>query len=218
MRHVDEPQPRPVRDRRRARPGTSGLRDHRCLEGGSRLFEGQQLGRSATTPGPKLSRDRIRPVLEARSILHPGALDPAVTQATIDRTICVSGWTETVRPPESVTEREKWASMAAYEDTGSMDGYEYDHVVPLELGGATNDPRNLWPEPGASPNPKRRGRKQLETSGLRPANLAGSGAARDRRELDLLRRAMTRDTLSCDQAGSANRMALCPAGSRTRSR
>ena len=26
--------------------------------------------------------------------------------------------------------------------------------MPLELGGATNDPRNLWPEPGASPNPK----------------------------------------------------------------
>ena len=25
---------------------------------------------------------------------------------------------------------------------------------PLELGGAVNDPRNLWPEPGASPNPK----------------------------------------------------------------
>jgi hypothetical protein len=26
--------------------------------------------------------------------------------------------------------------------------------VSLELGGARNDPRNLWPEPGASPNPK----------------------------------------------------------------
>src|ERR1700754_2454701 len=24
----------------------------------------------------------------------------------------------------------------------------------IQLGGATNDPRNLWPEPGASPNPK----------------------------------------------------------------
>jgi hypothetical protein len=44
--------------------------------------------------------------------------------------------------------------MAAYGDTGSMAAYEYDHFVPLELGGATNDPRNLWPEPGASPNPK----------------------------------------------------------------
>jgi hypothetical protein len=44
--------------------------------------------------------------------------------------------------------------MAAYGDQQSMDSYEYDHLVPLELGGATNDPRNLWPEPGASPNQK----------------------------------------------------------------
>ncbi len=84
----------------------------------------------------------------------PGALNPAVTQATTDRTICVAGWTATVRPPESITEPEKAASMAAYSDTGSMGDFEYDHFVPLELGGATNDPRNLWPEPGPSPNPK----------------------------------------------------------------
>jgi hypothetical protein len=84
----------------------------------------------------------------------PGSLNPAVIQATIDRTICAEGWTATVRPPESITEQEKAASMAAYGDTGSLGDYEYDHFVPLELGGATNDPRNLWPEPGASPNPK----------------------------------------------------------------
>ena len=84
----------------------------------------------------------------------PGALNPAVRQGTIEKTICVEGWTETVRPPEAVTEPEKRASMAAYGDSGSMGNYEYDHFVPLELGGATNDRRNLWPEPGASPNPK----------------------------------------------------------------
>ncbi len=84
----------------------------------------------------------------------PGALNPAVTQATIDRTICVSGWTDRVRPPETVSEQEKAASMSAYGDAGSLDSYEYDHFVPLELGGATNDPRNLWPEPGESPNAK----------------------------------------------------------------
>lgn len=84
----------------------------------------------------------------------PGAVNPAVTQATINRTICVHGWTKTVRPSESITEAEKRASMAAYGDTRSMGSYEYDHFVPLELGGATNDARNLWPEPGATPNPK----------------------------------------------------------------
>jgi hypothetical protein len=81
-------------------------------------------------------------------------LNPAVTQQTIDQTICVSGWTKTVRPSESITEQEKTASMAAYGDAGSMHDYEYDHLISLELGGATNDARNLWPEPGASPNPK----------------------------------------------------------------
>lgn len=84
----------------------------------------------------------------------PGALNPAVTQATIAQTICVSGWTETVRPSESVTEPEKIASMAAYGDSSSPHEYEYDHLVSLELGGALNDARNLWPEPGGSPNPK----------------------------------------------------------------
>jgi hypothetical protein len=78
----------------------------------------------------------------------PGAVNPAVTQATIGSTICRSGWTATVRPAVSITEPEKLASMVAYGLQGSPSAYEYDHLVPLELGGATNDPRNLWPEPG----------------------------------------------------------------------
>jgi hypothetical protein len=84
----------------------------------------------------------------------PGALNPAVTQETIRQTICVAGWTSTVRPPESITEPEKKASLTAYGDSGPLGAYEYDHLIPLELGGATNDRRNLWPEPGGSPNPK----------------------------------------------------------------
>jgi hypothetical protein len=76
----------------------------------------------------------------------PGAVNPAVTQATIGSTICRSGWTSTVRPLESITEPEKLASMRAYGVSGAS-GYEYDHFVPLELGGAVNDARNLWPEP-----------------------------------------------------------------------
>jgi hypothetical protein len=77
----------------------------------------------------------------------PGALNPAVTQSTISSTICKSGWTSSVRPGESVTEPEKLASIKAYGDTGPVSSYEYDHQVPLELGGAVNDARNLWPEP-----------------------------------------------------------------------
>lgn len=77
----------------------------------------------------------------------PGATNSAVTPPTIYRTICRSGWTSTVRPPESITEPEKYGSMAAYGYPSRMVGrLEYDHLIPLELGGAPNDPRNLWPE------------------------------------------------------------------------
>jgi hypothetical protein len=94
------------------------------------------------------------PYSEPDPACTPGAVNPAVTQATIDRTICVSGWTKTVRPSTRVTDPEKRASMASYGDSDSPSDYEYDHLVSLELGGAVNDARNLWPEPHPSPNPK----------------------------------------------------------------
>lgn len=78
----------------------------------------------------------------------PGAVDGAVTQATIASTICRSGYTASVRPPESITEPAKHRSMAAYGSPGSAARYEYDHLVPLELGGSS-DVANLWPEPNA---------------------------------------------------------------------
>jgi hypothetical protein len=84
----------------------------------------------------------------------PGASDPRVTEADIGATICHRGYTRSVRPPESVTYVEKRASMRAYGDHGSSRRFEYDHLIPLELGGAPNDSHNLWPQPGASPNPK----------------------------------------------------------------
>jgi hypothetical protein len=84
----------------------------------------------------------------------PGAIDPAVTQGNLRATICRPGYSRSVRPSEWITEREKVASLNAYGDRGPVHDYEYDHLVSLELGGARNDARNLWPEPGASPNPK----------------------------------------------------------------
>jgi hypothetical protein len=80
-----------------------------------------------------------------------GATNPAVTQATIDSTICRSGYSSSVRPPESVTYPEKRASMAAYGRSNSTSSYEYDHLVSLEIGGAPNAAGNLWPEPLAGP-------------------------------------------------------------------
>lgn len=77
----------------------------------------------------------------------PGAVDPKVTQSNIKDTICKSGYTKTVRPPASVTDKIKRGVMKAYEFTDSSRNYELDHLIPLEIGGAPKDVKNLWPEP-----------------------------------------------------------------------
>jgi len=82
----------------------------------------------------------------------PGAVNPQVTQATIVTTICLRGWTSSVRPPASVTGPEKLGSARAYGSTASFVTAEYDHLIPLELGGDPNDPANLWFQPNNHPN------------------------------------------------------------------
>ncbi|MGO4857072.1 hypothetical protein [Arthrobacter sp. 2MCAF14] len=78
----------------------------------------------------------------------PGATDPAVTQENIDSTICMSGYTATVRPPASNTDKVKAESLREYGQV-AMKTTEYDHLISLELGG-TNSVSNLWPEPNKS--------------------------------------------------------------------
>jgi hypothetical protein len=80
-------------------------------------------------------------------VLAPGAINPAVTQANIRKTICVHGWTKTVRPPESYTTALKVQQMRQYHLPGSTSDYQEDHLISLEMGGSPTDPRNLWPEP-----------------------------------------------------------------------
>jgi hypothetical protein len=82
----------------------------------------------------------------------PGAINPLVTQSNIASTICRSGYTSTIRPPEDVTEKEKDGSAAAYSYTGSLHTAEYDHLISLEIGGDPNDPANLWVEPNDKAN------------------------------------------------------------------
>lgn len=77
----------------------------------------------------------------------PGVLNPDVTQATIGSTICVHGWTATVRPPVEYTNDLKAKQMPEYGETGSTSDYQEDHLISLELGGDPTDPNNLWPEP-----------------------------------------------------------------------
>jgi hypothetical protein len=78
----------------------------------------------------------------------PGATNPEVTQASIAWTICRRGYARLIRPPRRYTSglKRRQLRAAAYADQ-RMRNYEEDHLIPLELGGAPADPRNLWPQP-----------------------------------------------------------------------
>jgi hypothetical protein len=78
----------------------------------------------------------------------PGAINPSVTQDNIKDTICVPGYTKTVRPPTSYTTPLKTKLMKSYGFTDSRFNYEFDHLIPLEVGGHPTDVKNLFPEPG----------------------------------------------------------------------
>jgi len=97
----------------------------------------------------------VAPVVPAGVVLPdrartPGATNAAVTQATIWTTICVTGWTATIRPPSSYTttlKRNQLASGYTYKGDLKLGDYEEDHLISLELGGSPTSVLNLWPEP-----------------------------------------------------------------------
>jgi hypothetical protein len=80
----------------------------------------------------------------------PGSTNPAVTQKNIYSTICVSGYTKTIRPSVSYTNSLKISQLSTtyrrYNDQ-NLKNFEEDHLIPLEIGGNPTDPKNLWPEP-----------------------------------------------------------------------
>ena len=53
-----------------------------------------------------------------------------------------------MRPPASYTDALKVRQIGqyGYGDTNPA-GFEEDHLIPLELGGAPRDEHNLWPQP-----------------------------------------------------------------------
>jgi hypothetical protein len=90
--------------------------------------------------------------------LYAECHQPLVTQANIQQTICVKGYSTKIRSqfaPSQYTGALKRQQIKeyGYQNTNPS-AYEEDHVISLELGGHPNDPRNLWPELGPSPNAK----------------------------------------------------------------
>jgi hypothetical protein len=94
--------------------------------------------------------------------LTPGVLNASVTQANIKTTVCKSGWTATIRPTVTYTNKLKLAQLKgtyAYltktwgTDPGS---YEEDHLISLQLGGDPSSEKNLWPQPYAGINARKK--------------------------------------------------------------
>ncbi|WP_230369080.1 hypothetical protein [Paludibacterium denitrificans] len=80
--------------------------------------------------------------------LTPGAINPDITQSNIQQTVCVKGFTKTIRPPAYYTNKLKKAQISeyGYADTDPKH-YEEDHLIALSIGGDPRDERNLWPQP-----------------------------------------------------------------------
>lgn len=83
--------------------------------------------------------------------MTPGAINRDVTQANLAQTVCVKGYSKSIRPPANFTNRLKKRQILEY---GFADRnpkhYEEDHLIPLSIGGAPNAAGNLWPEVRAS--------------------------------------------------------------------
>ena len=101
-----------------------------------------------STGGPTASNSRVG---LPKSNLTPGAINPDATPADLSATVCKPGWATSVRPPSLYTSALKLVQIVEY---GYADRnpshYQEDHLVPLELGGAPRDKRNLWPEPNVA--------------------------------------------------------------------
>ena len=92
-----------------------------------------------------VAADRVGPPGAYPPAFVIGATDPKVTQDNIHQTICVAGYTSTVR---AVTASTKAAVLQR--DGQTVAGCcEVDHFLSLEIGGSNDAHLNLWAQPYA---------------------------------------------------------------------
>lgn len=106
------------------------------------------LSTPAPTPSVAAPSASLRP--DAPGELPDPRLTPGEAQTRDLGLICASP----IKVPRNVPYSVKVQVLKAYgvQLTAGL-GYEFDHLIPLELGGA-NTFANLWPEFGPIPNPK----------------------------------------------------------------
>jgi len=131
---------RPSADHRATRPtDPTG-----CAATGATQFCDAVAGFSRSLRSPILPFNRAS-ILPPRDV--PGAVDPAITQGNIDATICRPGYAKSARPAYSITGPLKRRLMDQQHPGESMADYELDHLIPISIGGAPLDMKDLWLQP-----------------------------------------------------------------------
>lgn len=96
------------------------------------------------------------------------ALNRDVTNAKAKQTICVAGYSKTIRPPSHETKQIKAGLLrAARIEASHISDFELDHIIPLSLGGHPRDLTNLELQPWAG----ERGARRKDALELRLHNL-----------------------------------------------
>ena len=80
--------------------------------------------------------------------LTPGTINAAISEEQFRAQCHAKAWTRPYRPPVNFTNSLKKLQMSKYGyPLSDIRNYEEDHLVPLCLAGAPQDPANLWPQP-----------------------------------------------------------------------
>ncbi len=104
------------------------------------------------------TRDSQQRCVTPDPALTPGAVDARVTQANIQQTICVHGYTKTVRHTSG---KLKALIYRRYGGRALFPHAEVDHRIPLEVGGR-DVAENLWIQPYDSQPWNAHGKDHLE--------------------------------------------------------
>jgi hypothetical protein len=87
--------------------------------------------------------------IAAAHAVPPSLLNQDVTQTTLSNTVCVSGYTKSVRPSTTYTNgvKRRLILEKGLDFDVEKDNYELDHVIPLALGGHPRNLNNLMLQP-----------------------------------------------------------------------
>lgn len=99
-----------------------------------------------TSPPKVTGRQRPSCLARVRGQMPDPACTPGSVGSTDVNTVCAPKFASTRRPAARYTDPAKTTAMLAYRMIpGDRKRIEYDHLVPLALGGS-NDVSNLWPQ------------------------------------------------------------------------